>query len=374
LSTLEVLQTHQRARIGRLCFPDGFEVETPVFMPVGTRATVKTLDSLDLEALGVQIILANAYHLYLRPGSDIVRDAGGLHRFMRWKRGIITDSGGFQVFSLSDLRKIKTEGIEFTSHLDGSRHLFTPESNMELQHALGANIMMALDVCASYPSTVEEIRQSAELTSLWARRCLDHHEKLGGTQMLFGIIQGGVIRAAREQSARDLTAMDFPGYAIGGLSVGEGPMLMNEVLDYLTPLLPEDKPRYLMGVGTPEDLWDAIGRGVDMFDCAMPTRIARNGTLYTSRGRLVVRNSKYSRDWSAPDPECNCALCANYSRAYLRHLFNTQELIALRLSTLHNLTFMLKLTDFIKKAIFSKDFDAARRDFMAKYRSSDPHD
>jgi queuine tRNA-ribosyltransferase len=356
------------ARAGCLHLPGGLQVDTPVFMPVGTRATVKTLDSCDLENLGAQVLLANAYHLYLRPGAGTVSALGGLHRFMSWNRGIITDSGGYQVFSLSQLRKIRPEGVEFTSHLDGSRHLFTPESNMELQAALGSDIAMALDVCASYPSTPGEIRDSVELTTAWARRCKEKHLNLGTRQLLFGIIQGGVIPEARAQSAHELLALDFPGYAVGGLSVGEGPLLMNEVLAYLVPLLPEDKPRYLMGVGTPQDLWDAAGRGIDMFDCAMPTRIARNGTLYTSRGRLVIRNAKYSRDESAPDPDCACPLCAHYSRAYLRHLFNTEEIAGLRLSTLHNLTFMLKLTGLIRKAIISKDFEAAKRDFFSRYQ------
>ncbi len=374
MSIFSILHSDQRARVGQLRLNSNLSIETPVFMPVGTRASVKTLTSADLVSLGVNIILANAYHLYLRPGSDIVRDAGGLHSFMHWERGIITDSGGFQVFSLSDLRKIKEDGVEFTSHLDGSRHLFTPESNMQLQHDLGANIIMALDVCAPYPAQAMEIATSVELTTKWARRCLDAHQKLGGSQFLFGIVQGGVIQAARERSARELVDMEFPGYAIGGLSVGEGPQLMNDVLDYLTPQLPEEKPRYLMGVGTPQDLWDAIEKGVDMFDCAMPTRIARNGTLFTSRGRLVIRNAKYSRDWSSPDPECACELCANYSRAYLRHLFNTQELTALRLSTLHNVMFMLKLTHFIKKSIISRTFSSARKDFMSKYQSGDAQD
>jgi queuine tRNA-ribosyltransferase len=361
-----------RARAGELTLPGGRSVPTPVFMPVGTQATVKTLSVQDLESLGVRQILCNAYHLYLRPGAEVVAGAGGLHRFMGgWKGGIITDSGGYQVFSLSSLRKLRPDGVEFSSHLDGSRHLFTPASNMELQHALGADICMALDVCAPYPAGAEEVAEAVELTSAWARKCLARHEALGGEQALFGIVQGGVIAAARERSAKDLVSLGFPGYGIGGLSVGEGPMLMNEVLTLLDPLLPEDKPRYLMGVGTPEDLWDAVARGVDLFDCAMPTRIARNGTLYTSRGRLVVKNAVYARDYTAPDPECRCPLCAHYSKAYLRHLFNTQELTALRLSTLHNLTFMLQLADLIRTAIISGRFEAARMDFLAKYQAGE---
>lgn len=366
-----IQKTHGRARAGTLTFPDGRSILTPLFMPVGTQAAIKTMDARDAEALGVSMMLCNAYHLYLRPGSETVAQAGGLHGFMSWPGGIITDSGGYQVFSLSDLRRLRPEGVEFVSHLDGSRHLFTPESNMDLQHALGADIIMALDVCAPYPAGDEEIAQSVDLTSAWARRCLDRHETLGGPQSLFGIIQGGVIKAAREKSVRDLVPLDFPGYAIGGLSVGEGPVLMNEILEFLDPLLPEAKPRYLMGVGTPVDLWNAAARGVDMLDCVMPTRIARNGTLYTSRGRLVIKNAAYAQDWSTPDPECSCPLCSRFSRGYLRHLFNTQEITALRLSTLHNLTFMLKMMHMIRNAIISGNFEEARAEFLAKYQSGD---
>ncbi|MCD4814310.1 tRNA guanosine(34) transglycosylase Tgt [bacterium] len=366
-----ITHSDKNARTGILELRNGRVIQTPVFMPVGTQATVKALSSQDLKDLQVEMILANAYHLYLRPGAELVASAGGLHDFMNWSGGIITDSGGFQVFSLSDLRKISAAGVEFTSHLDGSRHFFTPESNMRLQHQLGADIMMALDVCVAYPSSREEIERSVALTSAWARDCQEIHASLGGDQNLFGIIQGGVFAEARKKSAQDLMQMDFPGYGIGGLSVGEGPQLMNEILDVLNPVLPYEKPRYLMGVGTPEDLWNAIERGVDMFDCAMPTRIARNGTLYTSQGRLVVKNAKYAKDFSAPDPTCHCPLCANHSRAYLRHLFNTREISALRLSTLHNLSFMLNLTGLIRNAIKSGCFQEARQAFMAKYRTGD---
>jgi len=366
-----ITHTHRRARAGRLELPGGRIVETPVFMPVGTQATVKTLETRDLEALGVAMMLCNAYHLYLRPGQQIVRDAGGLHGFMDWKGGVITDSGGFQVFSMSELRKVKAEGVEFISHLDGSRHLFTPESNMQLQHDLGADICMALDECVAYPSPREEVQESVERTTAWAKRCLEAHGRLGGPQALFAIVQGGVYHEARIQSARELTALNFPGYAIGGLSVGEGPILMNEILELLDPLLPEAKPRYLMGVGTPEDLWEGVARGVDMFDCAMPTRIARNGTLYTSRGRLQIKNAAYARDFSAPDPDCSCPLCNRHSRAYLRHLFKTREISALRLSTLHNLTFMLNLSRFIREAIRNGQFEQSREAFMRRYQSGE---
>lgn len=365
--------THQagRARAGQLTLRHGRIAATPLFMPVGTQAAVKTLDSRDLEELGVEAILSNAYHLYLRPGEDLVAAAGGLHGFMRWPGVIITDSGGYQVFSLSDFRTLKPDRVEFVSHLDGSRHVFTPEANMVLQHRLGADIIMALDVCVAYPAPVEEVRQSVELTTQWARLCRETHERLGGEQALFGIVQGGVIPEARQRSAREITDLDFPGYGIGGLSVGEGPELMNAMLDILDPLLPPERPRYLMGVGTPENLWDAVSRGIDMFDCAMPTRLARNGTLFTSQGRLVVKNAAYARDESPPDPDCACPLCRQYSRAYLRHLFNTREISALRLSTLHNLSFMLNLTRFIRESIQGGEFQRAREAFLSKYRSGD---
>lgn len=363
----EVKATDSLARAGLITLRGGRLVETPVFMPVGTQAVVKTLESRDLEELQVQMILANAYHLHLRPGAEVIAAAGGLHRFMGWQGGIITDSGGFQVFSLADMRTIDQEGVAFISHRDGSRHFFTPETNLELQHRLGADILMAFDVCVAYPAQAAEIKRAVDLTSAWAARCLRRHEELGGDQVLFGIVQGGTIPEAREASARTLTAMDFPGFGIGGLSVGEGPALMNRILDLLHPLLPEGKPRYLMGVGTPLDLWEAVARGVDMMDCAMPTRIARNGTLFTSQGRLVVKNAAFARDERPPDPACSCPLCRRHSRAYLRHLFNTQEITALRLSTLHNLTFMLNLTRFIRQNILSGTFESARQDFLSQY-------
>lgn len=369
--TFKLLKQDGQARAGWLDFSNHGQVATPAFMPVGTQATVKTLDSDDLIQLEVAVMLANAYHLYLRPGQEIIKTAGGIHQFMNWPRGVITDSGGFQVFSLSALRKITQEGIEFTSHLDGTKHFFSPESNMALQHNLGADIMMALDVCVAYPSPEDEVMHAVELTSQWARRCLVAHQAAGSTQALFGIIQGGVYPQARAKSAEALIKLDLPGYAIGGLSVGEGPDLMVQVLKHLDPRLPTHKPRYLMGVGTPEDLWRAIAHGVDMMDCAMPTRIARNGTLYTSQGRLVVKNAQYSRDFNPPDPNCSCYVCQRYSRAYLRHLFNSKEIIALRLSTLHNLSFMLNLTKIIREAILAGRFKEAQQDFFEHYQSSD---
>lgn len=363
----DLLQTDGRARAGSLNLPSGVRVETPVFMPVGTQATVKTLDSSDLKNLGVGLLLCNAYHLYLRPGAELISGLGGLHAFMGWPGGIITDSGGFQVFSMSELRKILPGGVEFTSHLDGSRHLFTPENNMQFQHWLGADILMALDVCVPYPSPPEEVRSAVERTSQWARQCLEEHSRLGGEQALFGIVQGGVVADARRQSARDLVGLDLPGYAVGGLSVGEGPFLMNEILETVDPLLPAEKPRYLMGVGTPLDLWEAVERGMDMMDCAMPTRIARNGTLFTRQGRINLRNARYQRDESPVDPECSCPACRGYSRAYLRHLIKSGEMTGLRLSTLHNLTFMLQLARFIREAILTHQFAAAKKDFSRRY-------
>jgi len=360
-----------RARAGTLELPRGTILATPVFMPVATQATVKALSSKDLETLDVGMILCNAYHLHLRPGENVIAEAQGLHRFMSWPGGIITDSGGFQVFSLADLRKITSAGVEFSSPWDGSRHYFTPESNMQLQHALGADIIMALDECVGYPAQPREIRAAVERTTAWARRCLAAHASLGGDQVLFGIVQGGVDRSARATSARQIAELDFPGFGIGGLSVGEGSDKLWEMLEVLDPILPEEKPRYLMGVGTPLDVWEAVGWGVDMLDCAMPTRIARNGTLFTSRGRLVVKNAACAKDPRPPDPECRCPLCSRYSRAYLRHLFHAQELTAFRLSTLHNVWFMLHLMNFIRESIVAGNFQAAKLEFTRKYSNGE---
>ena len=357
-----------RARAGRLRLARGGEIETPVFMPVGTQAVVKTLSAQDLDDLGARMILCNAYHLYLRPGHERVAALGGLNRFMGWGGGVITDSGGYQVFSLAPRRKLSPRGVEFSSHVDGSRHMFTPESSVDMQRALGADIAMALDVCAPFPAAREEVEESVRLTTDWARRSREQHARAGDGQVLFGIVQGGVVPEARAASVRALLELDFPGYGIGGLSVGEGSERMQAVLDMLDPRLPEDRPRYLMGVGTPEDLWAAVARGVDMFDCAMPTRIARNGTLFTSRGRLVIRNAAHATDPRPPDPACACPLCRRHSRAYLRHLFNANETTALRLSTLHNLTFMVKLAGFIRKAIKNNGFSEAEKRFFADYR------
>ncbi|MFA7412606.1 MAG: tRNA guanosine(34) transglycosylase Tgt, partial [Tissierellaceae bacterium] len=301
-----------KARLGKLHTPHGV-VETPIFMPVGTRATVKAMTPEELKDLEAQIILSNTYHLYLKPGHELIKEAGGLHKFMNWNGPILTDSGGFQVFSLGDLRKIKEEGVEFRSHIDGSTHFISPEKSIEIQNALGSDIMMSFDECTPYPASYEYSKESMERTSRWAKRCKDYH-KDWDRQSLFGIVQGGMYKDLREQSVKELVDLDFPGYAVGGLSVGEPKELMCEILGHTTPFLPKDKPRYLMGVGTPDYLFEAVEHGIDMADCVLPTRIARNGTVLTSSGKLVIRNAKYSKDFSSLDPECDCYTCTNYSR------------------------------------------------------------
>ena len=302
------------ARLGRLHTPHGV-IESPIFMPVGTQATVKAMTPEELKEIGSQIILSNTYHLYMRPGHDLVKEAGGLHKFMNWDRPILTDSGGFQVFSLGPLRKITEEGVHFRSHIDGSKHFISPEKAMEIQNALGSDIMMAFDECAPYPADREYVKNSLERTTRWLKRCKEAHKNTEN-QALFGIIQGGMYKDLREQSAKEILELDLPGYAVGGLSVGEPKELMYEVLDYTVPLMPEDKPRYLMGVGSPDDLLEGVIRGIDMFDCVLPTRIARNGTAMTSQGKVVVRNAKYARDFTPLDPECDCYCCKNYTKAY----------------------------------------------------------
>ncbi|TYP48708.1 tRNA guanosine(34) transglycosylase Tgt [Thermosediminibacter litoriperuensis] len=336
------------ARTGLLETPHGV-IETPVFMPVGTQATVKTMTPEELEQIGAKIILSNTYHLYLRPGHRIIEEAGGLHRFMNWKGSILTDSGGYQVFSLGELREIREEGVTFRSHIDGSLHFISPEMSIEIQNSLGADIIMAFDECIPYPATYEYVKNSVERTTRWAERCRKHHKN--EKQSLFGIVQGGLYKDLREKSARDLVSMDFKGYAVGGLSVGEPKEYMYEVLDYTVPLLPEDKPRYLMGVGSPDAIFEGIIRGIDMFDCVLPTRIARHGTVFTARGKLVVRNAAYARDFSPLDPECDCYVCKNYTRAYIRHLLNANEILGIRLTTVHNLYFLLTLMEKIRRAI-----------------------
>ncbi|BFH61217.1 MULTISPECIES: tRNA guanosine(34) transglycosylase Tgt [Paenibacillus] len=353
------------ARLGRVHTPHGV-IETPTFMPVGTLATVKTMSPEELKAMDAQIILSNTYHLFLRPGHDIVREAGGLHKFMNWDRPILTDSGGFQVFSLSEMRKITEEGVHFRSHLNGDKLFLSPEVAMEIQNALGSDIMMAFDECPPYPAEYDYVKNSLERTTRWAERCLQSHKR-PHDQGLFAIVQGGMYEDLRKQSARDLTSMDFPGYAIGGLSVGESKQLMYEVLDYTVPLLPDNKPRYLMGVGSPDALIEGSIRGVDMFDCVLPTRIARNGTTMTSQGRLVVRNAQYARDFGPLDPACDCYTCRNYSRAYLRHLIKADETFGLRLTTYHNLHFLINLMKKVRQSIMEDRLLDFRDEFFEQY-------
>ena len=349
-----------KARLGEIRTPHG-QFETPVFMPVGTQGSVKAVSSEDMEEMGIKIILANTYHLYLRPGYRIVEKLGGLHRFMSWDRPILTDSGGFQVYSLSKLRTISEEGVTFQSHLDGSRHFIGPKEAMVIQQALGADIIMSFDECAPYPADYEYVLNSVRLTSLWARRCIEYKE--GKNQALFGIVQGGMYPDLRELSAAELTQMNFDGYALGGLSVGEDRDSRERVIKETVEFLPTDKPVYLMGVGKPEDIIEAVTLGVDMFDCVLPTRNARNGTLFTCNGQLVIKNARYADDDRSVDESCDCYVCAHYSRAYLRHLFMAKELLAYRLNTIHNLYYYNRLMDDIRRAIQEGRWEEYRQDF-----------
>jgi len=342
-----------RARAGLLKTAHG-EIQTPIFMPVGTLASVKSLTPLDLQQAKAQIILGNTYHLYLRPGDELIAELGGLHSFMSWDGPILTDSGGFQVFSLSKLRKIKTEGVEFRSHLDGSKHLFTPEKVIQIQKNLGSDIMMVLDECVPYGSDYDYTRESLGLTTYWARRSREFYPQ--GEQLLFGIVQGGFFENLREESAKQITALDFDGYAIGGLSVGESKPELIHFMYFSAELLPQEKPRYLMGVGKPLDILEGIRAGIDLFDCVLPTRNARNGTLYTSLGQINIKREEYKKDLSPLDPNCQCYTCKNFSKAYLRHLFVSKELLAYRLNTLHNITYFLKLAHEAREAILNKNF------------------
>lgn len=359
------------ARLGRVHTPHG-SFDTPAFMPVGTLATVKTMSPEDLKEMGAGIILSNTYHLWLRPGHEIIKEAGGLHKFMNWDRAILTDSGGFQVFSLSEFRKIEEEGVHFRNHMSGEKLFLSPEKAMEIQNALGSDIMMAFDECPPYPATYEYMQKSVERTSRWAERCLNAHGR-PEDQGLFGIVQGGEYEELRKQSARDLTSLDFPGYAVGGLSVGEPKDVMNRVLEFTTPLLPSNKPRYLMGVGSPDSLIDGSIRGIDMFDCVLPTRIARNGTLMTSTGRLVVKNAQFTRDFGPLDENCDCYTCRNYSRAYIRHLIKCDETFGIRLTSYHNLYFLLRLMEKVRQAIMEDRLGDFREEFFERYGFNKPN-
>ena len=364
----ELLASDGRARRGRLEFARG-TIETPVFMPVGTYGTVKSMTPEELEGLGARIILGNTFHLMLRPGEDIVRAHGGLHEFMHWERPILTDSGGFQVWSLADLRKISEEGVRFASPVDGAPVFLGPERSMEIQRALGSDIVMAFDECTPYPATESEARASMELSLRWAARCRSAHAD--NPSALFGIVQGGMHDALRRESLAGLVEIGFDGYALGGLSVGEPAAEREAVLDAVEPHMPADRPRYLMGVGTPEDLVESVARGIDMFDCVMPTRHARNGYLFTRHGTLRIRNARHREDTGPLDPECACYTCRNYSRAYLRHLERCNEILGARLNTIHNLHYYLDLMAQMRAAIEAGEFARWQRDFYALRQDED---
>lgn len=365
--TYELIKKDSRtkARRGRVNTPHG-PIETPVFMPVGTAGTVKAMKPEEVRDMGAQIILGNTYHLYLRPGHEVVKAAGGLHKFMNWERAILTDSGGFQVFSLGAMRKISEEGVEFRSHIDGSKHMLSPEKSMEIQNALGSDIMMAFDECAPYPADRDYVKNSLERTTRWLKRCKEYHKNTE-QQSLFGIMQGGMYKDLRKQSAEEIVELDLPGYAIGGLSVGEPKELMYEVMDDCVDYLPADKPRYLMGVGSPDCLFEGVERGIDMFDCVLPTRIARHGMAMTSLGRVNIKNAKYERDFTPLDPNCDCYTCRNYSKAYLRHLFKCDEILSSMLMTTHNLHFLVNTMAGIRKAIEEDRFLEYKKEFYDSY-------
>lgn len=352
---LSLMATDNRARAGILHTAHG-DIPTPIFMPVGTVGSVKAVAPDDLQAIGAPIILGNTYHLYLRPGHELVARHGGLHGFASWPGSILTDSGGFQVFSLSSLRKMREEGVEFRSHLDGSKHLFTPEKVLDIQLALNSDIMMMLDECVPYGASREYTEKSLGLTSRWAKRAIDAYPPGSAPNLLFGITQGGFYKDLRTRSVEEICALNFDGFAIGGLSVGEAKHEMYDLLDHTAALLPADKPRYLMGVGTPLDIVTGISMGIDMFDCVLPTRNARNGTLYTSVGKINIRGKKYAEDDGPLDPACQCYTCRTFSRAYLRHLYVSKELLSFRLNSLHNLTYFLNLVRGARAAILEGRF------------------
>ncbi|MBF0565365.1 MAG: tRNA guanosine(34) transglycosylase Tgt [Nitrospirae bacterium] len=365
MKTIEFTISHRdgRARAGNLGL-NGHRLSTPLFMPVGTQGTVKAMAPFELREVGAEIVLCNTFHLYLRPGHDVIAGAGGLHRFIGWDGPVLTDSGGFQVYSLSPLRKISDEGVKFRSYLDGSTHFIGPRESMEIQKALGADVIMAFDECTPYPSTYDYTLKSLMLTTGWARVCRDF--PLEG-QTLFGIVQGGVYDDLRKQSAEEITALDFDGYAVGGVSVGEPKNLMYDIVWGTEPYLPEEKPRYLMGIGFPEDILEAVEAGFDMFDCVVPTRTARHGTLFTSFGRVSIKNSIFKRDFTQLDPQCSCYTCKNFTRAYLHHLFRAGEILSIRLNTIHNLHFYFSLFSGIRQAIMENRFTAYKKAWTQIY-------
>ncbi len=370
----ELLREDNGARLGKLETAHGV-IETPIFMPVGTAGSVKALTQQMLEELEAQIILGNTYHLYLRPGHELIASLGGLHKFISWPHPILTDSGGFQVFSLSEIRKTTEEGVTFKSHLDGSKHLLSPERSIEIQLALGSDIIMAFDECTPYPATLQQVAESLALTSRWASRSLAEFNRRTSSEQgeseksaLFGIIQGGVYLEMRQRSAEELLTLDLPGYAIGGLSVGEEKGYTYDVTEYLAPLMPKDKPRYLMGVGTPEDLIECVRRGVDMFDCVMPSRNARNGQLFTSKGKVNIKNAKYAKDERPLDEECTCQTCKRYTRAYLRHLYHAKEILSAILCTQHNIHFYLDTMKKIRQSIRLGFFTEFRQQYLTNLK------
>ncbi len=362
-----LLKTSSGARAGELYTPHG-TVPTPVFMPVGSQATVKTLTPREIKDIGFNMVLANTYHLYLRPGIDVIEKMGGLHRFMAWDSAVLTDSGGYQVFSLAPLCKITDEGVTFRSHIDGSEHFLTPELAVKYQESLGADIMMVLDECTAYGDSQEKVRRAMDRTHRWAERCLKTQKRKD--QALYAIVQGGMFPELRRQSVEYLTALNFPGYAIGGLSVGEPKETTFAMVEETSALLPVEKPRYLMGVGSPEDIVEAVARGIDIFDSALPTRVARNGALFTGKGRINIRKATYRRMEKPLDPDCDCYTCRTFSTAYLSHLFRSDELLGLRLATVHNLRFIANLMGKIRNSILEGTFDAFREDFLSSYQTT----
>ncbi len=368
-----LLHTDSRARAGILQTDHG-AIETPIFMPVGTQGSVKAVEQRELHELGAQIILGNTYHLYLRPGCEVLRSMGGLHAFMHWEKPILTDSGGYQVFSLSELRKISRDGVTFKSHLDGSSHFFSPKSVMDIERIIGSDIMMVLDECTPYPCEPAYARKSNDMTVRWAVECLSHTRQssplYGHSQALFAIVQGSVYKDIRAESADALTAREFDGYAVGGLAVGEPAEIMYDITEFTTARLPVNKPRYLMGVGTPENILESIERGIDMFDCVMPTRNGRNAMLFTSRGRMNMKNARWKTDPLPPDEACACYTCTTFSRAYLRHLFQVSEILALQLASIHNLTFYLWLAREARKHILTDTFAQWKKEMLYMFQQA----